>query len=431
MTAASQSDRVPPATGVIDVLRLAGGIVAEVVRHPRTFSLGASFRRWARDAAARRSVENLILNFGVKRVLLVGGTDLSAGILRPDPRRDGLAAGELKRGGMSFLAPRALTISDDDDWRRRRVLNEQVLAVDRRELRHAVVGSVIAAFNGPIRDVEDIRAAMARTMLAVVFGGGQASPELAADVQALFALVQNPLKRALIAPWAKRRRRRFYATLRRLWRDPANLGSPSLFGIAHRLDAGMDEMELLEQVPHWMFTFTGSGTDLLARTLALVLSDADAQVHARTEVAEAGAIEDPATVERLAYLRACLLETAQLYPPVTRTFHHAARGITIGKVVIPPGMEIMHAFPLIGEHAERPRRFRPERWLGSGAVTAGFDPFLGGARRCPGRDVILLVGTVALALLVGRHRLVVDGAGLRADALPEELPTRGLAFRIA
>src|SRR4051812_7874433 len=32
------------------------------------------------------------------------------------------------------------------------------------------------------------------------------------------------------------------------------------------------EQQLLEQIPHWMFTFTGSGTDLLVRTVALVTS---------------------------------------------------------------------------------------------------------------------------------------------------------------
>ena len=424
---------LPPTTTLLDLMRLAGGIAGEVIRHPLAFSVRTAFRAWLRRAAARRGSENLVLNFGVKRILLVGGSELSKGILDAYPTPDGITVGELKRKGMSFLAPHALTISDGAEWERLRAFNEGVLESGQpHELEHDFLGYVLAAFDTPIRDIDGIRAAMARSMLGIVFGG-KAPAWLADDVQTLFGLVQNPVKRRIMAVSGKRRRERFYAALRDLWHDPAALRTASLLGMAHRSATARpaaDETVLLEQFPHWMFTFTGSGTDLVARALTLILSDADARRRVETELGHAGALEEPATIDGLAYVEACLVEGAHLFPPVTRTFHRAPAGASVAGVVIPPRMEVLHSFPLISEStATEARRFRPERWLEGGGATSGFDPFLGGARRCPGRNLILHVSKAALAVMIGRQRLTLDGVMLRTDALPLEFPRRGVKFR--
>ncbi len=423
----ASSRRSLPTTAALDLVRLAGGVLAEVARHPRTFSVSGAFRRWARNAAARRSSENLILNLGVKRVLLVGGAGLSEEILHPQPHPGGLVAGDLKRSAMSFLAPRAVTISEGDEWRRRRELNERVLEPGRtHSLRPLIVSSVLKELSPGIRDVAGLRAAMGRTMLSIVFGG-KAPPGLADDVRALFGVVQSPLKRKLLGPWARRRRRRFYDTLQRVWRESRADDAPSLLQAAHRSAGTLDEAELLEQIPHWMFTFTGSGSDLLARALALVLSDPVARARVRAEIEEAG---DPGAAE-LPYVRACLLEAAQLFPPVTRTFHRAPAGITLDRVAIPAGVEIMHLFPLISEPDPAPRRFRPERWLEPGGPEAGFDPFLRGARRCPGRDLILLVCITALARLAGPGGVALESPPIDTSALGDDFPLGRLRFRPA
>lgn len=422
------SRRALPTTAGLDLVRLAGGVLAEMARHPRTFSVAGAFRRWARNAAARRSSENLILNLGVKRVLLVGGAGLSEEILHPQPHPGGLVAGDLKRSAMSFLAPRAVTISDGEDWRRRRELNERVLEPGRtHSLRPLIVSSVLTELSPDIRDVAGLRAAMGRTMLSIVFGG-KAPPALADDVRALFGVVQSPLKRKLLGPWARRRRRRFYDSLQRVWRETRVDDAPSLLQAAHRSAGTLDEAELLEQIPHWMFTFTGSGSDLLARALTLVLSDPSVRARVRAEIEAAG---DPGAVERLPYVRACLLEAAQLFPPVTRTFHRAPAGITLDGVAIPAGVEIMHLFPLISELGGAARHFRPERWLEPGGPEAGFDPFLRGARRCPGRDLILLVCTTALARLAGPDGVTLESPPIDTNALGDDFPLGRLRFHPA
>lgn len=424
---------VLPTTTLVDLMRLAGGITGEIIRHPLSFSVRTPFRSWLRRAAQRRGSENLVLNFGVKRILLVGGKDLSKGILDAYPKPDGITMGEMKRKGMSVLAPHALTISDGPEWERLRAFNEGALEAGRpHKFEHDFVEHVLAAFNAPIRDIDGIRAAMARSMLGVVFGG-RAPPSVADDVQALFELVQNPIKRVIKARSARRRRERLYATLRNLWRDPSAARTASLLTAAHgaaTAGSAIDETVLLEQVPHWMFTFTGSGTDLVARALTLILSDPGARQKVKAELERAGPLEDPATIDGLTYLEACLVEGAHLFPPVTRTFHSAPNGASVDGVVIPPRMEVLHSFPLIsGTDDTEVRRFRPERWLERAKDPAGFDPFLGGARHCPGRSIIMHVSKAALAAMIGRQRLSLDGVILKTDSLPAEFPRRGVRFR--
>jgi cytochrome P450 len=179
-----------------------------------------------------------------------------------------------------------------------------------------------------------------------------------------------------------------------------------------------------------MFTFTGSGTDLVGRALTLILSDPDARRRVQNELEHAGALEEPATIDDLAYLEACLVEGAHLFPPVTRTFHSAPTGASVAGVLIPPRMEVLHSFPLISDRdSNEARRFRPERRLEGGEAGSGFDPFLGGARRCPGRNIIMNVSKAAVAVMIGRQRLTLDGVTLRTHDLPLAFPRRGIKFR--
>jgi cytochrome P450 len=416
-------------------VRLAAGITGEVIRHPLSFSVRTPFRAWLRRAVQRRGSENLVLNFGVKRILLVGGKELSKGILDAYPKPDGITMGEMKRKGMSVLAPHALTISDGPEWKRLRAFNEQALESGRpHQFERDFLGHVLTAFSEPIHDIDGIRAAMSRSMLGVVFGG-KAPPSVAEDVQALFELVQNPIKRMISARSARRRRQRLYASLRNVWRDPSAARTASLLTAAHHaaeVGSPIDETILLEQVPHWMFTFTGSGTDLVARALTLILSDAGARRKVEAELVGAGPLGDPATIDRLNYVEACLVEGAQLFPPVTRTFHSAPKGASVNGVMLPPRMEVLHSFPLISSSdATEERRFRPERWMEHAKAPPGFDPFLGGARHCPGQSIIMRVGKAALAAMIGRQRLELDGVALRTESLPAEFPRRGIKFRPA
>jgi cytochrome P450 len=415
------------------LLRLLAAVVTDAVRAPGSFNLDATLRRWARRTAARLDSQNLLINLGAKRLLLVGSVELSHGILAPYPRRDGLSTGSLKKGAMAFLAARALTISDGEDWQRRRAFNECVLEPGRpHQFRADFVRYTLESFSEPAVSGPALQAAMGRVMLRVVFGGA-APPELTEDVEQLFALVQSPLERVLKAPWAYWRRARFYRLLRAACSAGNSAGDPSLRVRAESCAGQLDPSELIEQVPHWMFTFTGSGTDLLTRTLALITSVPAVHRRALADMKAMGPRVEAYDFTRLSFLDACLLEAAHLYPPVRRTFHSAAVGATVGSVLIPAGTEIVHLFPLFTSNDAAftgSRSFDPDRWMLDEAPKCSFSPFLGGARECPGKDIILLVCKVALAKLLVTHEVIVDCPALRQVPLPEEFPPR-LAFRSA
>ena len=198
-------------------------------------------------------------------------------------------------------------------------------------------------------------------------------------------------------------------------------------------DARLSEEELLQQIPHWMFTFTGPGADLLARTLGTVASRDDVYERARAEILGRSSAGGASAITNLEYLESCLLETCRLFPPVTRTFHVAPRGDACNGVRIPAGLEILHFFT--ASHRDlsvdaTANDFRPERWMESGSAARAIYPslFLGGARDCPGKDLILFVCQAALSVLLQGGRVRSECPALFRDPMPRSFPETGLRF---
>jgi cytochrome P450 len=384
----------------------------------------------------RHQSKNIILNLLVKKVLLVSGHDLSTHILSQYPCSQGYIEGQLKSRAMSFLAPNALTICHDDQWERLRVFNEKVLCTGEPHVyRQAFLGAVHNAFSSPVSNVEDIRRCMGRAMLGIVFGEGVAPERLVEDIEVLFGLVQSPIKRLVLGFREKGRREKFYDTLRKMWDESKEAERPSLLSLARKAAGENDETELIQQIPHWMFTFTGSGTSLLAHTLALVASRPEVRARVLSEIAQSGALDDPSTIERLDYLEACLLESARLFSPVPRTFHLAPQGDVFEGARIAPGMEIAHYFPLNQrDHDADPSadNFQPERWLDPASPAHLTYPnlFLSGARACPGKNLILFVCKSAIAIMLKEHNLQAESTVLSVDPLPFSLPEKEIHFHI-
>jgi cytochrome P450 len=202
--------------------------------------------------------------------------------------------------------------------------------------------------------------------------------------------------------------------------------------MARKARAGEDVEALLQQVPHWMFTFTGSRSDLLIRGLAMIGSRPDVLRRVRDEL-PGKQLDDPAAIDGLRYLEACLLEGARLYPPVRFTMHRAGAADAVNGGRIAAGTELLQVFSL----SQRDRGtdptaddFRAERWLGSASRAEAMYPnlFLSGARRCPGRDLILFVCKGAAAHLL-HGGLVVGTERLAADPVPFSFPAKSLELR--
>ena len=384
----------------------------------------------------RTGSENLILNLGVKKFLIITGPELSRHVSAQAPDEHGYAAGPTKVRAMSFLAPKALTIAHGERWRDLRKFNESVLsAVHSEPDVQFTLAAVREAFARPVSDIADIRECMRETMRAVVFGSGVTPAHLIDDVETLMSYVENPGRRMLLGWRQARRRRRFYSALRTRWDASSAADGAGLIDKASTVadDGDYPEEDLVQQIPHWMFTFTGSGTDLLARTLGVLGSRDHAYDRVRAEMLEHDVANDPSAVLQLEYLQACLLEVCRLFPPVTRTFLAAHHDDVFEGRRVPAGTEILHCFT---EHHRDTSAdataddFRPERWLepGGAADTAYPSLFLGGARSCPGRDLILIVCKAAICALMEHGRMRTSCDALSQDPMPRSFPDDGLRY---
>lgn len=297
-----------------------------------------------------------------------------------------------------------------------------------------VFDGVRKAFPRPVSDGGGLRRCMGEAMRIVVFGSDQTPAHLAEDVQVLIRYVQSPGRRLLFG-WSKAtRRKRFYDALRQLWTESSASGVPRLVTTAKGVTFNArHEEEIVQQVPLWMFTFTGSGADLLARTIGILASRDDLYDRVLAEALADGASDTASAVVSMEYLKACLLETCRLFPPVTRTFHVAPHGDIFNGTHIPDGMDILHCFTAsqrdTSAHATA-NDFRPEQWMEPGGNADVIYPslFLGGARNCSGKDPILFVCKVAISTLMRYGRIRPYGSALSEDPVPHAFPASGLRF---
>jgi len=423
-----------PTTSIWDLFRLIGSMLGALLRGPRRFDAAAVLTGWMRSIIQRHESPNVILNFLFARILLVSGRDLSDHVLQAPPDNQHYVAGTLKSRVMTLLAPKALTISHGRNWQGLRTYNVDVLTIDENSgRRQALIDRVGRAFAAPVGDIDQIRLAMGHLMLSVVVGEKDASPALLADFQILYDNMN--MRNVFLGRDDAERRQRFYAELARLWRQSTEEsdGSAPLLSCgraAQRLvsDYDFDEEIFLNQIPHWMFTFIGSGTDLLARTLALITSRPAIHARALSEVEAAGPLDRPTSVDSLAFVEACLREAGRLFPPVMQTLHSAPEGDTFDGVSIAPESELLQFFPLTNRDVTSDpgaNNFVPERWLDDDQSAAAAYPnlLLSGARACPGEDIIVLVCKSAIAILLAKHNLKPVGPpALGADPLPFSFP---------
>jgi cytochrome P450 len=421
-----------PKTRLTDLARL---IRILVRTRARKGDAGEALVAWLRGLGERYRSPNFFIDLIVRRVLFVSDPNLSAHVLAKPPSTDAFVAGTTKRKAMSFLAPHALTILQGDEWRAYRAYNEEVLQTARpHSYRPAILAQVEKAFGQPTNGIDDIRRRMGQVMLGAVFGEGNAPEHLVDEIQELFAEVG--IRTALFGSRKTALRSRFRDELRRLWQSGAGATQPTLLALAHsaveKIETPFRREEIvIDQIPHWMFTFTNSGSDLLARSLAMIRARPDSFLKVRREIESVGNLSKPESIDALQYLEACIMEAGRLYPPVVQTAHRAAQTDSFEGRPIPAGTEIVQYFPLgnrdraLDQFADH---FRPERWLNPEDPVHKHAPnlFLSGARACPGRTLILFIEKAAIAMQLRRESIQAKHSILTDDPLPFSFPRRCL-----
>jgi len=434
-----------PVANLSDLLPLASSILS-AVRGRLEYGPSAILTAWFQQLAQRYAGSGAVmLPLPGKRILLVVDRDLSVHILSQPPSSSVYLPGRLKSQAMELLAPHALTIAHDQDWLQWRAFHEAVLCPGSPHPDQSDhLPTIRAAFSAPCHSLDDIRQRFGVTMLAVVFGVGPGSTALkeidltalAEDVQQLADMVNQPLRRLLLGSFQKSRRERIYVVLGEAWKASSeDAPKGSLLSRAHA--ANLDDsgwQELLEQLPHWMFTFQGSASKLFGRTLVILLSRPELLEKVREELRMVCGSDGPRSedqIARLTFLEACVLETGRLYPPVSLTVHRRdTEEIHDGRRV-PADTDILQLFMLL----QRPRRpyveaseFQPSLWLDRTGACPFSDVFLSGARSCPGKDLILFVIKTGLAtILAGDLPTVPHGAFLQAR-WPLSFPDRLIRF---
>lgn len=418
-----------PKTGFADLLGLIGRLIGAKLRRA---DLGETLVGWLRDLTERYQSRNIFLDLIIRKILLVSDPALSTHVLAGPPSSQKYIEGTLKKKAMDFLAANALTISHDEQWQVLRLYNEQVLYAGALHVhRQPFLAQVQQAFARPVANIAEIRQRMGQVMVGVVFGEGNAPAHLIDDIQELFAEVSP--RTALFGSRKTGQRDRFHQVLRDLWRNKAGAEQPTLLALAHAVESQVDskyrqEDILVQQIPHWMFTFTNSGSDLLGRSLAMLAARPESFERVQQEIAEAGRLDQAETIDKLQYLEACILETGRLYPPVAQTVHRAAKRDEFNGVDLPAGTELMQFFPLTNRDISLDalaNHFRPARWLDPDDTVHQRYPnlFLSGARACPGRELILFINKAAIAILTQNQSIQPKDTLLSNDPLPFSFPT--------
>mmetsp|Transcript_12877 Transcript_12877/g.51414 ORF Transcript_12877/g.51414 Transcript_12877/m.51414 type:complete len:356 (+) Transcript_12877:26-1093(+) len=177
------------------------------------------------------------------------------------------------------------------------------------------------------------------------------------------------------------------------------------------------------------FIFLFAGHETTANTLAFALHELASHPEIQekmcteaTEVLDGCQPEDYyGRLDRLVYCRAVFEETLRKYPPVVSVPKKAIEDTELGGYHIPAGCHIsleiygMHHNPLVWP---RPEEFLPERFLPENANdkslrssekhTFSLGAFSLGRRSCIGRKFAMIEGTLALALITLRYRVVAD-----------------------
>jgi cytochrome P450 len=186
-----------------------------------------------------------------------------------------------------------------------------------------------------------------------------------------------------------------------------------------------------QQVPQWLFAFDPAGMTTF-RALAVLATHPAHAAQAQAELRDRAGQALP----DYPYLRACLLDTVRLWPTTPMVLRQTTAETLWERGPMPARTGVMIYAPFFHRDEARlpeANRFAPELWLRRlDNRDYPLIPFSGGPAFCPGRNLVLAVGSAMLArLLDGRRAQLIAGARLDpARPLPATLNNYGLRFAL-
>lgn len=413
-------------------LRVLLPLVAEgaVIRRPAMTRL-AALTRW--DQAAINVLDGLRRRYGSGplRVRLAGrevavllARDDVGRVLAGSPEPFAAASWE-KRAALGHFQPHGVLISTGESREHRRRFNEEVL--DHGQAMHRLAGAitgVVAAEIGelmaarPVLDWPHFAAAHARIVRRIVLG------DAARDDTELSRRLDRLRRRAnwaFAVPRSRRRQRGFQARLNAY----LAAAEPNSLAAVIAGTAASTDVRPYGQVPHWLFAFDAVGSSVFRALAALAADD-----PARSTVE----LERHRGVSVRPLLTATLLDTVRLWPTTLVILRDAIADLRWRGVTLPAGTGVIivssffHRDP---EHVRAANQLDLRSWTdGTFDTDPGIVPFSGGPVRCPGRDLVTLVGSTMLGCVLAEHDLALIRPRLDPTALPVSLDHFRLRFRV-
>jgi len=415
---ASLADTLATLADVV-VPTLAKGVI---VRRPRVTRLAA---RLDLDSRAIRRMRKLRATYGDGPLLLRVPFRNQALILAPDhvhrvldgtPSPFSPASAE-KQAALAHLEPKASLISEGAERTERRRFNEEVL--DSRQDVHRLADSFIAVIEEEMQGLLGTIGTQGElawgafnirwhAMVRRVVLGNAARDDH--EVTDMLEQLRASANWAFLHPRQKTLLESFHARVDTHLQRAEEGSLAAVIAATPRAGAAAPS----HQVAHWLFAFDPGGMATF-RALALLAAHPRAMAKAWQEI-EA----NPGAARRnLPFLRACILEALRLWPttPVilreTDTETHWANG------TMPKGTSVVIYAPFFHRDEEalaHANSFHPAFWT-NGPRQGGWPlvPFSGGPGICPARNLVPMLGSVALAcLLKGGQITLRDSQGLAA-----------------
>lgn len=433
-----------PTASAPDTARLLLGVflptVAKgpIIRRPRVVGLSA---RLGLDTRAVRILQAIHAKYPSGPLMLKLPIRKQAVVLAPEDVHTVLAgspepfspATTEKRAALSHFQPANVLISQGQVRTVRRALQEQVLdtshpvhhLADRfvpvvEEEMQQLLAEASSRGSLPWSDFLDAWYCVARR---VVFG------DHAADDKELTAMVIRLRKDgnwAFLRPVRRRTRERFLA---RVGHELAHAEPGSLAAVLAAAPKG-DGAEPAEQVPQWLFAFDPAGMATF-RALTVLATHPEAMAVARDEV-----YGDESGRRFLPYLRAVVLESLRLWPTTPMILRQTTAPVQWAQGRMPAKCGVLIYSPYFHRderHVQGAHDFSPERWLSGEQDDWPLVPFSDGPVVCPGKQLVLLLTSAALASLVHGHDFGVEnGQALDpARPLPSTLDNFSVRLRVA
>jgi cytochrome P450 len=419
---AAQSRHLPTATLAETAEVLSGVVVPTVakgviIRRPRVVALA---ERWELDHRAVQVMQKLRDKYQTGPLMLRVPLRRQAVILSPahvhrvldnSPEPFATASAE-KRAALAHFEPKGALISHGVERDERRRYNEKVLQSDHpiHQLASNFLETVRREAAQLIEQIRpwnrlawsDFSETWFRIVRLVIFGEPARNDH---ELSAMMAELRSDANWAFLKPKKRQLRAKFLHRVGELLAQAAPGSLAHLMAEIHITDTTAPS----HQVPQWLFAFDPAGMNTF-RSLALLATHPEHAARAREEIKS-----QQNSIEPLPFLRAAYLDSLRLWPTTPMVLRESTRDIEWETGVMPKHTSILIYAPFFHRDDTRldfANRFAPEIWLDDD-VAPGFSgspsewpliPFSSGPAICPGRNLVLLLGSYMLAEFLGKHR---------------------------